>query len=127
MPIPDLNPTSVQSPFPAFRVVKCGDPADTAALTECFKSNYALGRPARGPERANEVIWRGVSMYESVDGASAVSRSYPVLGSFVAEVRLLPDSGITYCFWGSAGHMSVWADPAVLVANIADIVKVEDL
>lgn len=66
----------------------------------------------------------GVSCFETVDQARALSRRIPGLGSFVAELFIPNDT----CFievartGQSAGHYTVWASPAYFVSRVVSVV-----
>lgn len=70
------------------------------------------------------MIWSGISMFEAAQQACATAQRFARLGQFVARVELEPDYGFSFETWGSAGHMSVWGEPARFRAAVADIVHI---
>jgi hypothetical protein len=106
----DLDPLTV------FRLVRStSDPAAS------FRSNYELGRNARGIETSWAIIHVGISVYldESVAGATAMR--WPKLGRYVAEVRLRAGHGFNVARTGQPLHLTIWGDPVKLSDAITDI------
>ena len=103
------------------RNVKSADRA-SAALLESLRSNADLGRPPRAQERDYPLIHSGISAWDRPEQAEANAQRFPALGDYVAVVRLDPASAARYYYWGSRpGHLTVWADPLMILERIVDI------
>jgi hypothetical protein len=109
-----------------YRVVATAD-RNEAAFVDSFKSSHALGLPPRqgSPEERFGLIHAGISCFNTRRQAERIAQRWG-LGSYIAEVHLAPGAGICLAKWGSAGHMTVWADPVKLAAMTVDIVSVEE-
>lgn len=98
----------------------CWSPEDPAQL-DSFRSHYELQRSPRGPELRAAVIHMAVSMFEAPEPCWALSdRTRGRIGDRVVELRLLPGRGVCVAKTGGPLHWSVWGDPAMLQAVIAD-------
>jgi hypothetical protein len=106
-----------------FRIVRVADPADPA-FVDSFRSHAELGLPPRGPEAAHQVIYEGVSVYESQEAAVETARRWPRIGGYVAELRLTSETGVLYLRWGQSGHLTLWADPLTLTRAVVDTIPV---
>ena len=127
MPIERLEVLPIEAAVRVvYRVVATADRND-AAFVDSFKSSHALGLPPRqgSPEERFRLIHAGVSCFNTKRQAERIAQRWG-LGSYIAEVRLAPGEGICFARWGSAGHMTVWADPVKLAAMTVDIVSVEE-
>lgn len=97
-----------------------------ATLTESFTSSFALDRPPRGWERRSAVIQMGLSMFERPDQAIATARRFPVIGGFLAHVRLAADRGFATADTGPPGHLTVWGHPLQFMNAVVDISSVDE-
>jgi hypothetical protein len=107
-----------------FRIVKTDQQDD--ALAASFTSSFALDRPPRGWEQRSVVIQMGLSMFERTSQAASTARRFPIIGSFVARVRLTPNLGFGTADTGPPGHVTVWGRPLQLVAAVVDISSVDE-
>jgi hypothetical protein len=96
-------------------------PAENRAQLDSFRSHYKLRRPPRGPEARAAVIHMAVSMFEAPEPCwPLIDRTRGRIGDRVAALRLIPGRGVCVAKTGGPLHWSVWGDPAVLQAAIAD-------
>jgi hypothetical protein len=107
-----------------FRIVRTGD-MTSPEFEDSFRSHAELGLPPRGAEISHPVIYEGISVYESRDAAIATARTYPRIGSHVAELRLRWESGVSYLRWGARGHLTLWGDPLKISQTAVDTIAVE--
>lgn len=90
-----------------------------------FWSNEREGK--RRPREARQVrYWRGFSAFDTLDQACNKAISFPRQGKFIAEIAVEGVPGITYEQSFSLGHYTIWAEPAICVANIVAIHIVHD-
>jgi hypothetical protein len=107
-----------------FRIVRIGDVEDPA-FVDSFRSHAELGLPPRGPEAVHEVIYEGVSVFETREAATETARKWPQIGQYVAELRLTHETGVLYLRWGPSGHLTLWADALTLTGTAVDTMPVE--
>jgi hypothetical protein len=70
--------------------------------------------------------WQGFSTLDTLQQARSKAISFPRQGKHVAESAVASVTGITYEQSFGAGHYTVWAEPAICVANIVAIYSVHD-
>ena len=88
-----------------------------------FTANVALGRgDPRDPEDAR--LWDGLSMYSTFNQARRKRRVSPMLGRYVAAVRVPLDGSIRIERTRGEGHHTVWGDPDALLAMVVSVVLV---
>ena len=107
-----------------FRIIRLADPADPA-FADSFRSHSELGLPPRGVEAVHQLIYEGVSVYESREAAIETARRWPRIGGYVAELRLTRETGLRYLRWGPSGHLTLWADALTLSEAVVDTIPVE--
>lgn len=90
-----------------FRVVRSQHPSWVD-----FLSNQVRDQPPRGPEMGDPLEWVGISVFDDVAIARQLARDVPVLGRYVAELRITevapvlirPSTGPRHCtLVGGAG------------------------
>lgn len=106
-----------------FRIVRTGVKGSDA-LFESFVSNFASGKRPRRVERRSAVVHMGISMYELHTQAEQTARLFPVIGRYIAEMRLSGGTGFNLAPTAQVGHWTVWGRPNQLVAAVADIYPV---
>lgn len=79
-----------------------------------WQSNYERGDPPRKSEIASALDHMGLSMWDRPEPLISLSRQWPKLGTFMAEVRLVGELGIWFAETGPEGHFIVWGRPADL-------------
>ena len=68
----------------------------------------------------------GLSMFERPDQAAATALQFPVIGGFLAHVRLTADGGFGAADTGPPGHLTVWGRPVQLLKAVVDIASVDE-
>jgi hypothetical protein len=64
-------------------------------------------------------VWDGLSVYSTLSQARRKQRMSPVLGAFIAVLRIPTDGSIRFArTLGGDGHHSIWAKPADLRALV---------
>jgi hypothetical protein len=86
-----------------------------------FISNAARGAPAPAqPELAR--LWDGVSSYNTAEQARRSARRRPMLGRYIAELRLPEDRPLRLeRTLKSSGHHTLWAEPSELLALVVRV------
>ena len=85
-----------------------------------FLSNAARGRPKpTDPEDAR--VWDGLSVYSTAAQARRQRRRSPILGAFIAVLRVPLDGSVRVERTRGAGHHTLWADAATLLALVIAI------
>lgn len=77
-----------------------------------FRSHQRLGRVLRDPSSRSRDQWSGVSVYENESDAVSLTRQFPRLGRWIAEVRIDAPPAIRIEKTGSKqdSHHTIWAD-----------------
>jgi hypothetical protein len=87
-----------------------------------LESDFAAGRPPRGPQRRNAAIHMGLSMWTSEFAARAKNDEFDgKLGDRVVRLELDGNLGIWWAQTFSPEHMTVWGRPEDLERCIRDI------
>ncbi|MDP8923143.1 MAG: hypothetical protein M3O34_09750 [Chloroflexota bacterium] len=85
-----------------------------------FLSNLARGRPVPDdPEDAR--VWDGLSVYSTAAQARRKLRTSPVLGSFIAVLRVPLDGSTRIERTRGEGHHTIWGDPAMLMGLVVAV------
>ena len=105
-----------------FRIVRSLTPVRQDVL-----SDKARGKPLPLDPRLSN-LHDGLSMFATLAQALQKARRYPVLGQYIAEIRLTrgPFVRVERTIDRSQGHHTVWADPDALLQSIVRIVPVMD-
>ena len=104
-----------------FRIVKSDPPT-----VDDFVSAQARGRqpPASLPADLRR-LWDGLSVYATLAQASRKARQSPMIGAFIAELRIAPGSSIRFeRTTRESGHHTVWGTPSELLACVTTVVPV---
>jgi len=109
----------------AFRIVKGVNRGDPATL-DSLRSNYELGSRPRGLEIESTLIHLGLSMYLTLEMATATAQRWPQIGRRIAEVHLQPENGFCFADTAQPGHITVWGRPLQLLTCVVDILSVGD-
>lgn len=98
-----------------YRVVRTNPPT-----IQDFLSNLELGRETPvDPEMAE--LWDGLSVQSTLAQARRRSRISPMLGRFIAAVRVPTDGSIRFERTRGEGHHTLWGDAADLLARVVSV------
>ena len=105
-----------------YRIVK----SDPPTLAD-FVSAQARGRavPTRLPEELRR-LWDGLSVYATLAQAQRKARQSPMIGAYVAELRLPDDVTIRVeRTTREAGHHTVWGPAERILACVVEVVPAD--
>ena len=86
-----------------------------------FTSGKARGTP-EPLGAAQRAVWDGVSVFSTMSQARRKRRTSPVLGSFIATLRVPTDGSIRFArTLGGDGHHTIWGEPADLMALVVSV------
>jgi hypothetical protein len=111
----------VSEPIPRtfFRVIRSQHPSWAD-----FLSNLVRDQPPRRVEVTDPLEWAGVSVFDSLAEARARAQAFPVLGRYVAEVRIPDRAAVLIRPSVGAGHWTLLGGPGVLLGFVARVVPV---
>lgn len=74
-------------------------------------------------EAEHSVVHMAVSLWHRPDQARALAMRFPVIGDYLARVRLTADLGFDYLdpSMDRPGHLTVWGDKLLLAQSVVDI------
>jgi len=98
-----------------YRIVR----ASRATLDD-FVSNAARGRPKPSDPR-DAYVWDGLSVYNTAAQARRKRRESPVLGNFIAVLRVPLDGSVRVERTRGAGHHTLWANPDALLSLVVAV------
>jgi hypothetical protein len=79
------------------------------------------GQPVPSDPKLRDV-WDGLSVYSTLSQARRKQRMSPVLGAFVAVLRIPTDGSIRFArTLGGDGHHTIWATPAELETLVVSV------
>src|SRR5688572_26719769 len=102
-----------------FRIVKNDPPT-----ADDFVSAQARARqqPATLPTERRP-LWDGLSAYATLAQASRKARQSPMIGAFIAELRIAPNRSIRFeRTTRESGHHTLWGTPSELLASVTTVV-----
>ena len=91
-----------------------------------FTSKLALGLVDARADAETKRLESGISTYRTVSQARRKARAFPFLGGYIARVEL-PGTGpfVVERTTASAGHHTVWGNPAELLAYVVAVEPVQ--
>jgi hypothetical protein len=89
-----------------------------------FLSNMANDQPPRGGEVTAQVLWAGLSAFDSEDAARARAKQFRRMGRFIAVLRFPDEAPIAAQKTLGPGHWTILGGPGVLRSYAARIVPV---
>src|SRR3954454_16821341 len=79
------------------------------------------GQPEPSDPRLR-AVWDGLSVYSTLNQARRKRRTSPVLGAFIAVLRLPTDGSIRFArTLGGDGHHTIWGNSADLLALVVSV------
>lgn len=103
-----------------FRIV-----ANRPAKLMDFESQFDLGNTLLNPTPERVEMWRGISIFATLQQAMNLIRRFPAKGSFIAVLELDDDLVRIERTGATRGHFTVWAEREVLLASVVDVSSVE--
>jgi len=97
---------SGEQPHRLFRILPTAQPTE-----DDFKSKLHLGIPCPVADPDVQRRWTGLSVFGSEEQACRVVRRLPMLGSFIAELNILPGAGMRAEPTPGPGHYTIGGDP----------------
>src|SRR6266540_3057332 len=99
---------AAEPPRVFYRVVR----TDPPTLWDCTSNEERGRRPRRQLDAAGRRLWRGLSIFDTAEGARQAARTTPGLGSFIARLEIPPGALLEIERTGRAGHHTLWGRPA---------------
>jgi hypothetical protein len=85
-----------------------------------FLSNDAKGHPPPD-DPIKRAAWDGISAYRTLAQARRKRRTSPILGTFIAVIRVLPDDPITAERSFGPGHFTLRGAPHLLLSRVVSV------
>jgi hypothetical protein len=97
------------------------------ATADDFKSNAALGlQPRRPLSGLARECWRGISVWETLQQASAVARVHTMAGRYAARLVIPAGAAVRYQrTFRAEGHYTLWTVPATLLSYVVDVLSID--
>jgi hypothetical protein len=102
-----------------YRIVRSNPPT-----VEDFTSPMMLGRLPQRRERQFPGEWAGLSTFDSFESARTMARRFPVLGRWIATLRLDSRRIVVRQTFGP-GHYTMWGLPSTLLDAVVVLQPVE--
>jgi hypothetical protein len=96
-----------------WRIVRTDPPTERD-----FMSNDALGRRPRDRDPETLRLWSGISVHATAREARRTAAAFPMLGSFVARVRVRDDDPILVEKTLGPGHYTLWGDASLFLTRV---------
>jgi hypothetical protein len=111
--------TSESIPRTFFRVIRSQHPSWAD-----FLSNLVRDQPPRRVEAADPLEWAGVSVFDSLGEARSRASSFPVLGRYIAELRLPEGVPVLIRPSVGVGHWTLVGGPGIMLGLVVRVVPV---
>ena len=86
-------------------------------------SNLVLGKRVPSDPALAE-LWDGISVQSTLNQARRKRRISPMLGQYVAVLRVPTDGSVRFQRTRGEGHFTLWGEPADLLAMVVSGVPV---
>ena len=83
-----------------------------------FRSNQERRRRPRDTNPETLRLWSGLSVYASMEAARRTARSFPRIGSFLAQVRLENEDDVRVEKTLGPDHFTLWGDADFLLTRV---------
>lgn len=98
-----------------YRIVRTDPPT-----LDDFISNFARGRPL--PDDPEDIrLWDGLSVYSTAAQARRQRRRSPILGRYIAVLRVPLDGTVRIERTRGEGHHTLWGDPDALLSLVVAV------
>jgi hypothetical protein len=100
-----------------YRIVMTNPPT-----VEDFKSNVERGKPLLSNDPRLRRLAEGISVSATFEQARNTAQTYPLLGSFIAELAIPEDAPfVTERTLRAPGHHTIWGEPEALLRRVVTI------
>jgi hypothetical protein len=104
-----------------FRIVA----SDPPTLQDFFSDEEAGDPEPDKSDVQRHLLWQGRSAYSTEAQPRRKAKGFPLLGAYIAELRLPDDPAITYArTTASTGHFTIWGDAHDLMTCVVRVVPV---
>lgn len=103
-----------------WRIVRTSPPA-----TRDFLSNDALGRRPRDRDPETLRLWSGISVHTIERHARRTAATFPMIGRYLAEIRVADTDPIRAEKTLGPGHFTLWGDAAVLLGRVVRVIPID--
>jgi hypothetical protein len=91
------------------------------AVEQDFWSNKRKGLKPRRIERQNPREYEALSHWDTLEKMRAVCRTWPQIGSHIAELHIPEDGPIELKQEGDPGHWNAWGEPAAFLRYVTAV------
>ena len=96
------------------------------SMVRDFLSSEAQGLPPRDHDPDTLRLWSGISVYSTPLQARRTATTYPFLGRYLADLRIVDDAGIRWEKTRGRGHHTLWGDPQAILNCVVRVVPVRE-
>jgi hypothetical protein len=96
-----------------WRIVRTDPPTERD-----FMSNDALGRRPRDRDPETLRLWSGISVYATARQAKRTAVAFPMIGSFLARVRVRDGDPIRVEKTLGPNHYTLWGDASLFLGRV---------
>ena len=89
-----------------------------------FLSNQVRDQPPRGPEVDDPLEWAGISVFDDLAVARQRAREVPVLGRYIAELRIAANAPVLIRPSTGPRHWTLIGGAGVLFRSVVRVVPV---
>lgn len=102
-----------------YRIVRTNPPTG-----DDMRSHAALGRKPRGNDPEDLRLWRGISLFDSIERARAQARRRPWYGDAFIATLVIPRSVFQLEATRSRGHYTLWGHPHAILDYVQHVERV---
>ena len=113
--------TEQPAAFICYRIIRAAVPQEAD-----FRSLHEQRRMPTSSSPALPHLWRGVSVFDSIEGARRTARLRPQLGRYIAELQIEPGSGVAWEKSGRLGHHTLWGSARDLLTRVTNVAPVAE-
>jgi hypothetical protein len=107
-------------PARLFRIVQTNPPTQ-----DDFVSNPRRGKPVRHVTPQTQRLIDGLSVFDSEEMTRSVARSFPKIGTFIAELHVRSTGTLRWeRTTRTPGHYTLWGDPDECLNSVTRVTSV---
>lgn len=99
-------------------IVKTDPPTRSDFLSHAAQGYSMPGDPAK------QAVWDGLSAYSTLAQARRKQRTSPILGGYIAVLRVPIDGRVTFERTFGEGHFTIRGEPDALLSMVVSVVSV---